>query len=46
MPDYAKLYAHLFNRITDVIEELKKIQLESEEMFMESRDEDESTDPE
>ena len=46
MPDYAKLYAHLFNRITDVIEELKKIQLESEEMFMESRNEDESTDPE
>ena len=44
MPDYAKLYAHLFNRITDVIEELKKIQLESEEMFMESREDDEESD--
>ena len=45
MPDYAKLYAHLFNRITDVIEEPKKIQQESEEMFMESHEEDEPEEP-
>ena len=43
MPDYAKLYAHLFNRITDVIEELKKIQQESEELFMASREGDEES---
>ena len=44
MPDYAKLYAHLFNRITDVIEELKKLQQESEEMFIELREIEEERD--
>lgn len=34
MPDYKKMYLHLFNTITDTIEELKKAQLSTEKMFM------------
>lgn len=34
MPDYQKLYTTLFNRISDVIEELQKAQQETEEMYI------------
>ena len=34
MADYKKLYFSLFNKMTDIIEELKKIQVEMEEMYM------------
>ena len=34
MPDYAKMYRHLFNAQTDVIGLLQKAQLETEEMYM------------
>lgn len=36
MPDYKKLYFKMFNGITDIIEELKKLQQEAEEMYIES----------
>lgn len=32
MADYKTLYYQLFNKITDVIEELKEIQCQTEEM--------------
>ena len=38
MEDYKKLYFELFNKITDTIENLKKIQLEAEETFMNSNE--------
>lgn len=31
MPDYKELYFELFNKLTDVIEELKEIQIKMEE---------------
>lgn len=34
MPDYKKLYYELFNKVTDVIEELKQIQCKMEEMYV------------
>lgn len=34
MDDYKDLYYLLFNRITDIIEEMKSIQQLSEEMFI------------
>ena len=36
MEDYKKMYFELFNKITDTIENLKKIQLEAEEIFISS----------
>ena len=36
MEDYKKLYFELFNKITDTIENLKKIQREAEEIFISS----------
>lgn len=38
MPDYQELYYKLFNRITDIIEELKEIQEEAEEMYINGDD--------
>ncbi len=41
MPDYQKMYTTLFNKITDLIEELQKIQQLTEEMYMnEENDQD------
>lgn len=37
MEDYKDLYYLLFNRITDIIEEMKSIQQLSEEMFITSQ---------
>ena len=34
MEDYKKLYYELFNKITDIIEELEKIQQEAEERYI------------
>ena len=34
MPDYKEMYFELFNKITDVIEELKEIQREMEEKYV------------
>ena len=39
MPDYEKMYFELFNKITDVIEELKEIQGKMEEKFMDDDNE-------
>ena len=38
MPDYQKMYTTLFNKITDMIEELQKIQQLTEEMYMQDED--------
>ena len=40
MPDYKKLYFELFNKVSDIIEELKKVQIEAEEMFLEEDDDE------
>ena len=37
MPEYKDLYYKLFNRITDIIEELKELQNQSEEMYINSQ---------
>ncbi len=37
MSNYKKMYYRLFNRISDVIDELKEIQQETEEMFIENQ---------
>ena len=34
MEKYKELYYELFNKITDIIEELKRIQLDAEEKFV------------
>ena len=34
MEDYKKLYYELFNKITDIIEELEKIQQDTEERYI------------
>lgn len=38
MPDYKSLYFELFNKLTDVIEELKDIQVKMEEKYIEEND--------
>lgn len=34
MPDYKEMYFKLFNKVTDVIEELQQIQRETEELYI------------
>ena len=34
MPNYEKFYHLLFNKVTDVIEELQKVQQEAEEIYI------------
>ena len=34
MYDYEKMYYMLFNKITDIIEELKTVQIQTEELFI------------
>jgi len=36
--DYKELYLNLFNRITDIIEMLKEIQIEAEQKILEADD--------
>ena len=38
MEDYKKMYLELFNDITDLIEGLKEIQREAEEIYISSND--------
>lgn len=38
MADYKKMYFTLFNKVTDVIEELKDVQRLSEEMYISKED--------
>jgi len=39
MPDYKEMYFELFNKLTDIIEELKEIQREVEEKYIEETNE-------
>lgn len=41
MPDYKKMYFMLFNKMSDLIDELQKIQQLCEEMYMNDKEEDE-----
>lgn len=34
MADYKSLYYQLFNKVTEIIEELKEVQIEMEEMYI------------
>ena len=38
MPDYKRMYAKLFNAITDAVEILQQAQQETEEIYIESCD--------
>lgn len=38
MSDYKQMYYKLFNRITEIIEELKEIQQQAEEMYISNSD--------
>lgn len=38
MTDYQKLYTTLFNRVSDIIEELQKAQQEAEEAYISEGD--------
>lgn len=42
METYKELYYFLFNQITDIIEQLKSIQQQSEEMFITCEKDDET----
>lgn len=42
MADYKQMYYHLFNRVTDIIEQLKDVQRETEEIFTQTDNETES----
>ena len=42
MSEYKDLYYKLFNRITDIIEELKELQVQAEEMYINSKQDDTS----
>ena len=41
MPDYEKMYFTLFNKVSDVIEELKEIQCEMEKTIIDDNDSEE-----
>ena len=34
MPDYKKMYHILFNKITDIIDELEFVQMQTEELYI------------
>ena len=38
MPDYQKMYLGLFNKVTNVIEELQQAQRDTEQLYLESSD--------
>lgn len=40
MPDYEKMYCTLFNKVSDIIEELKEIQCQMEETIVEDSNEE------
>lgn len=39
MADYKQMYFKLFNKLTDIADEIKQIQVEAEELFLESNEE-------
>ena len=41
MVDYEKLYHEMFNKVTDVIEELKELQKKMEEEYLKQTDNEE-----
>ena len=43
MPDYKRLYKKVFNKVTDVIEELQQLQLDTEELYIKMCEEEEQT---
>ena len=40
MPDYKKMYHKLFNAMTDAIENMKQAQIEAEEIYINSSEQD------
>jgi len=38
MVDYKEMYNILFNKMTDIIEEIQQIQIQTEEMYIHSKD--------
>ena len=42
MNEYEEMYRKLFNKITDVIEELKEVQKQTEEMYINAADKEET----
>ncbi len=38
---YEKLYHMMFNKVTDIVEELKKVQQDAEDFYVENCEEDE-----
>lgn len=38
MPNYKEMYGKLFNKVTDVIEELRQVQRETEELYLRSEE--------
>ena len=42
MEDYEKLYHEMFNKVTDVIEELKELQRKMEEEYLKQTDNEEN----
>ncbi len=42
MNDYEEMYKKLFNKITDVIEELKEVQQQTEEMYINADDKEDA----
>ncbi|MCY1713691.1 hypothetical protein [Caproiciproducens galactitolivorans] len=38
MVDYKEMYTILFNKVTDIIEDLQQVQCKTEEMYIQSRE--------
>ena len=45
MADFEKMYYELFNGITDIIEDLKKLQQKAEENYIEEKDKQQERTP-
>jgi len=41
MADYKEMYYQIFNKLTDIMEEIKNVQLEMEELFIKSESDEE-----
>ena len=42
MADYKQMYYKLFNKLSDIIEEIQQVQADAEELFLESDDDEEA----
>lgn len=40
MADYKKMYYKMLNKVTDIIEELKELQIETEEIYIETAEDE------